>query len=376
MNSFLVKGWCPDAWRPMMAGDGLLVRVNPRLGRLTREQVLGLCDAAMTHGNGLIDMTRRANLQIRGLRENDRQALLDQLLALDLVNADPDIEKRRNILVAPDWRLEDDSHRIASELQERLDELPKLPGKVGFVIDAGQASTLLGEAGDFRIERGEEGSLILRADGRPAGVSVTPGKEVDALIALARWFATSGGAEAGRMARHAIALPDWADGDMLPAPPTARIAPGLHDLGMAYGLPFGRVEARTLAGMMETLPAGAVRITPWRVLLLEGAPAVRLEGLLSDPADPLLRAEACPGAPYCPQASVETRDLARRLAPHIDGRLHVSGCAKGCAHPGPADVTLTGRDGLFDLSLNAPAGALAFRYALGPAEILAHFGAA
>jgi len=376
MSDFAVKGWCPDAWRPMMAGDGLLVRVKPRLGRLTREQVLDLCDAAMTHGNGLIDMTRRANLQIRGVRENDGQALLDQLLALNLVNADPVIEMRRNILVASDWRTGDDSHRIASELQERLGELPDLPGKVGFVVDAGQASVFYDEAGDFRIERGEEGSLILRADGRPAGVPVTPGKEVDALIALAHWFATSGGADAGRMARHGIALPDWADGDSLPASPTARIAPGRHDLGMAYGLPFGRVEARILAGMMETLPAGAVRITPWRVLLLEGAPAVRIEGLLSDPADPLLRAEACPGAPYCPQATVETRDLARRLAPYVEGRLHVSGCAKGCAHPRAADVTLTGRGGLFDLCLNARPGGPPLRSALSPAEIFAHFGAA
>ncbi|PKB25382.1 precorrin-3B synthase [Novosphingobium kunmingense] len=376
MNRWAVRGWCPDAWRPMMAGDGLLVRVKPRLGRLTREQVLGLCDAAMTHGNGLIDMTRRANLQIRGVGENDGQALLDRLLALNLVNADPVIEMRRNILVAPDWRTGDDSHGIASELQERLGELPDLPGKVGFVVDAGQASVFYDEAGDFRIERGEEGSLILRADGCPAGVPVTPGKEVDALIALAHWFATSGGAEAGRMARHGIALPDWADGDILPVLPTARIAPGRHDLGMAYGLPFGRVEARILAGMMETLPAGAVRITPWRLLLLEGAPAVRIEGLLSDPADPLLRAEACPGAPYCPQATVETRDLARRLAPYVEGRLHVSGCAKGCAHPRAADITLTGRGGLFDLCLNAPPGGPPLRSALSPAEIFAHFGAA
>ena len=51
------------------------------------------------------------------------------------------------------------------------------------------------------------------------------------------------------------------------------------------------------------------------------------------------------------QASVRTRDLARDLAPHLPPgrRLHVSGCAKGCAHPEPAEVTLVGRDGAFDL---------------------------
>ncbi|GGB91474.1 precorrin-3B synthase [Novosphingobium endophyticum] len=376
MNGATVRGWCPDAWHPMMAGDGLLVRVKPRLGRLTREQVLGLCDTAMAHGNGLIDMTSRANLQIRGVRENGWRSLLDRLLALDLLDANPAIEKRRNILVAPDWRVGDDTHRIAGELLTRLGELPDLPGKAGFVIDAGQACVLRDEAGDFRVERCEDGGLILRADGRRAGAAIEAGKEVEALIALAHWFAASGGADAGRMSRHEIDLPDLFEGDILPAPSAACISPGRHDLGMAHGLPFGRVEARVLVEIIETSSAKAARITPWRVLLLEGAPPVSAEGLLSDPADPLLHVDACPGAPGCPQASVETRDLARRLAPHIDGRLHVSGCAKGCARLRAADVTLTGRDGLFDLSRNAPAGAHAVCSALSPAELLAHFGAA
>ncbi|MEJ7928118.1 precorrin-3B synthase [Sphingobium sp. AN641] len=376
MNGFVVKGWCPDAWRPMQAGDGLLVRVKPPLGRLSRAQVAGLCQAAETHGNGLIDMTRRANIQLRGVRESDWRALLDRLLALDLLASDPASEKRRNILVAPDWRAGDDNHRIACELLDRLDELPDLPGKVGFIIDAGQTCALRGEGGDFRIERGQNGGLILRADGRPGGVAVTAGGEVDALIALACWFHASGGAGAGRMARHVIALPAWADGDRAPAPPGSRIAPGAQDLGMAYGLPFGQVAARTLAEAIESLPITAMRITPWRVLLFEGAPAAHRHGLIDTPADPLLRADACPGAPYCPQASVETRKLARRLAPHVEGRLHVSGCAKGCASPRPADVTLTGRDGLYDLCLHAPAGGPPVRSALDAAQILAHFGAA
>lgn len=380
MNGFAVKGWCPDAWRPMMAGDGLLVRVKPRLGRLSRKQVLGLCDAATAHGNGQIDMTHRANLQIRGVSENDWPVLLDRLLALDLVNADPVIEKRRNVQVAPDWQVGDDSHRIACELLDRLDELPDLPGKTGFVIDAGQARALGDEAGDFRIERSTDDGVILRADGRTAGVAVAAGTEVDGLIALARWFATSGGAKAGRVGRHRADLPAWAQGDILPAPPATRMAPGRHGLGMACGLPFGRANARLLVRAMETSSAKAVRITPWRVLLLEGARADNVEalaeGLIRDPADPLLHVDACPGAPYCPQASVETRDLARSLAPHVAGRLHVSGCAKGCARRRAAEVTLTGRDGLFDLSLNAPADALPVRSGLSRAELLAHFGAA
>ena len=231
---------------------------------------------------------------------------------------------------------------------------------------------LAGEPGDFRIERGAEGGLILRADGRSCGVAVRAGREVDGLIALARWFAASGGAGVGRMARHGADLPGDLTGGEAPARRAARAVPGTHALGAAYGVPFGRVDGGTLAAAF----APALRITPWRVLLLEGVSLAPVEGLIADPADPLLRVDACPGAPSCPQASVETRDLAERLAPHVEGRLHVSGCAKGCAHPRAADVTLTGRGGRFDLSLNAPAGGPAVRSALGPAEILTRFGAA
>ncbi len=64
-----IKGWCPGAWRPMATGDGLLVRVRPPLGQLSREQTLALCDAAETFGSGLIELTSRANLQLRGVTD-------------------------------------------------------------------------------------------------------------------------------------------------------------------------------------------------------------------------------------------------------------------------------------------------------------------
>jgi len=378
MSGFAIKGWCPDAWHPMLSGDGLLVRVKPRLGRLTAEQVRGLCAGAIQHGSGLIDVTSRANLQIRGVSEGHWQQLLQELVALDLIDADAAMEKRRNILVAPDWQEEDDTHRIASEFAARLDELPALPGKAGFVVDAGGRCALGSDAGDFRIERGADGGLILRADGRPTGVAVPQGQEVDALIALARWFVESGGAQAGRMARLMASLPGWAAGNVPPIATVRPIHPEAWGLGAVFGLPFGRVEASVLAELVarDGGPPG-LRVTPWRILLVEDGRSVSPTcGLVTDPADPLLHVDACPGSPHCPQASVETRDLARRLAPLVAGRLHVSGCAKGCACQRAADITLTGRDGLYDISLNGLAGSPALRPALSRDQVLAHFGAA
>lgn len=370
-----VKGWCPDAWRPMMAGDGLLVRVKPRLGRLTRDAVAELCAAAVAHGNGLIDLTRRANLQIRGVTEVSWPKLLDRLLSAGLVDAQAERERARNLLIAPDWREGDDSHRLAGELLERLDELPALPGKVGFVIDAGSAPLLAGEPGDFRLERATDGRIMLRADGRQTGVCVERGREIDALIALAAWFVASGGPAVGRMARQVAPLPAWAIGDATLAPSQAPCRPGRWDESVAYGLAFGHIEARTL--LRAVYGQAAVRLTPWRVLLVEGDhAAIDDPNLSTDPAAPLLRVDACPGRPACPQASVETRALARRLATHVAGRLHVSGCGKGCARSAPAAVVLTGHAGRYDLSLNTRAGAEPLRAGLTAADLLSHFGAA
>jgi sulfite reductase beta subunit-like hemoprotein len=85
--------------------------------------------------------------------------------------------------------------------------------------------------------------------------------------------------------------------------------------------------------------------------LVEGARAMPdLPGLICDPGDPLLRVVACTGAPGCGQARGPVRPLARALAPLWAARgggglLHLSGCAKGCAHPGAAALTLVAEAG-------------------------------
>ena len=80
------------------------------------------------------------------------------------------------------------------------------------------------------------------------------------------------------------------------------------------------------------------------MLFLVGAETVPvIPGLTTDSADPILRVTACTGAPACPQALGDTRQLGRKLATALapGQTLHLSGCAKGCAHPSPAPLTLT-----------------------------------
>lgn len=358
-----IRGWCPSAYRPMASGDGLVARIRPRFGELSSAQAIGLADLAQRYGQGIIQMTNRANLQIRGVASADHARLIDGLGGLDLVHRDASIDAQNITLdplrpVTPD----DTQSKIAVALSAALQKpgLASLPAKFGFVIDTGTERRLGDISGDIRIEAHGE-TLLVRADGCRMGHPVLGVDEaVSCAIILAHWFLKSGGVGAdgrGRMAAHIAAgavLPELLQGTLPPNPNAAAPLPGPAPNGYCAAAPLGLLtsaDLRLLAGCGASL----MRITPWRMVFLQVSEPPKgstvAGNLIVDPLHPLLRVDACPGAPACPQASVETRALAERLASHLGPQetLHVSGCTKGCARSRPADVTLVGRDGRFDL---------------------------
>jgi precorrin-3B synthase len=356
MSTVAVKGWCPGALRPMLSGDGLVVRVRPHGGRLDAKQAAGIADLAAHYGNGLIDLTSRANLQIRGVSDTGHLLLLDGLAQLGLLDQDPETEARRSILVTPFWRDGDDTCSLAAELEgalavSRLD----LPTKFGFAVDDGKERVLAGAPADVRIERDIAGGLLVRADGANLGLSVSRGEAVNAALVLAEWFIRSGGAKdgRGRMAAHiraGAALSEALCGDAEPACVSAAPRPGLYPHGAMVGVAFGQVSDAALSHLATR--AQALRMTPWRMMLLEGLHEMPCGAeLITDADDPALRVIACSGAPRCREAHADTRVLAAALAPHVaaGARLHVSGCAKGCAHSGSASITLVATREGFDL---------------------------
>jgi precorrin-3B synthase len=356
MSAAMVKGWCPGALRPMQSGDGLVVRVRPFGGRLEAAQIAGLAHLAQRHGNGLIDLTSRANLQIRGVSDSSHRLLLDGLAQLTLLDPDADTETRRNILVTPFWRVGDETQALAAELEEALaDSALELPTKFGFAIDDGTSRVLAGDSADVRIERDRAGGLLVRADGARLGRPVARGEAVTTALALADWFVAFGGASGGRgrMAAHAAAgaiLPEALRGDAEPALITAAARPGLYPQGAMVGVAFGQMPHATLNQFAGC--GHALRMTPWRMVLSEGKRTMpSAAGLITEAYDPALRVIACSGAPRCREAHADTRALAAALAPNIGGaaRLHVSGCAKGCAHAGAAAITLVATGAGFDL---------------------------
>jgi precorrin-3B synthase len=121
--------------------------------------------------------------------------------------------------------------------------------------------------------------------------------------------------------------------------------------------------------------AQALRMTPWRMVLAEGMHEMpRGADLVTDPNDPALRVIACSGAPRCREAYADTRALASTLASFVpaDAWLHVSGCAKGCALSGSADVTLVASREGFDLIRDGTTRDAPVRRGLTRSDLLAN----
>jgi precorrin-3B synthase len=356
MSAIAIKGWCPGAWRPMESGDGLVVRIRPQRGRIDAVQAAGIAELAERYGNGLIDLTSRANLQIRGVTDAGYPALIEGLARLGLLDPDPDVEGRRNILIAPFWEAGDEAALLADELARALASGPVgLPVKFGFAIDCGKERVLARDSADVRIERDDAGQLIARADGAEFGRPVTRSEAVKIALELADWFLSSGGVKEGRgrMAAHIAAgatPPEYLLGDATPARNSFVPRPGLTPQGAMLGAAFGQVTSATLNRLAGK--ARAFRMTPWRMMLAEDLHEMPADdGLVTRADDSRLRVIACSGAPRCREAHADTRALAAALAPHVDAgvTLHVSGCGKGCAHPGPAPLTLVATAEGFDL---------------------------
>lgn len=371
-----IRGWCPGALRPMPSGDGLLVRIRLPGGMASPAQARAIARASVRHGNGTLDLSARANLQLRGVTGASHGPLIADLRAQGLIDPDIETESLRNLVVTP---FRGGSHvgtpateidTISATLTKALAQMPRLPGKFGFAVDAGPRPVLTGASADIRVERCPKGGLILRPDGHPLGLPVTD-LATDA-TAMARWFVAKGGVSNGRGRMAALiargVVPPGCT--VAPAEPLPQPGPGLHPEGALVALGFGQLEAATLNALAAL--GHDIRPTPWRMLFLVGAARLPgLPGLITDAADRMLRVTACTGAPGCPQALGDTRTLARALAPNLPAaqRLHVSGCAKGCAHPGPSDLTLVASPQGYGLVLHGTAADTPLHRDLTPAAI-------
>jgi precorrin-3B synthase len=369
MSRAFARGACPGLSSPMETGDGLLARFLPA-APIPLDAFLALCQAARRHGNGIVEISARGSLQIRGLTLCSAPRFAEEVATLGLeicdsvpVIADP-LPHDPTVLI--------DTTPISAALRRGVAEKAlRLAPKLSIVIDGG------GHIGLDRLFA----DIRLRAVAAPEGPRFEPALAGDAESATPLGAVAPDQAVAAvlnLLTRIAALGPEARAADLLDKGirhkssarhlgPRRADAIGLHALkggalALGLGLAFGHSLAEALAELARaasTHGADWARPALGRALLLgpfneEGLAATRQAasrlGFVTEASDPRRRIAACPGAPNCMHGLIAARALAAEIARHVplpagDGiALHVSGCAKGCAHPAPAPLTVVGTE--------------------------------
>lgn len=375
------RGECPSLIAPMPTGDGLLARITPTGATIPLAAMAGLCAAARRHGNGIIEVTSRGSIQIRGLTQSSAAAFADAVAQLDI-----EMIAGVPIAVAPLAGLEAgeaiDTAGLAASLREAIqaaDLRGRLAPKISVAIDGGSPLHLDALAADVRLRAsaGPDGPrlhVLLGGDAASATHlgAVAPDDAVEAVLRLLAVIASRGPAARARsLLRTEGANPFRAAvADLLTASAAAPARPRAEPIGqhtlrdgrsaLGIGLAFGHADADALKRLTDAArkaQACGFRTAPDRALLVIGvspehvdalAAAAEELGFMTNANDQRRSIAACPGAPACACSDTPTRTLApsaaQALASMLDGSLkvHLSGCVKGCANPGAAALTLVG----------------------------------
>jgi len=392
MNAPFRRGACPGLSQPMPTGDGLLVRLTPTGATIRPEAFIALCATARSCGNGVIEVTSRGSIQVRGLTERSVERLAAMIGRIDLPVSDgPPVVC--DCLAGLDGEEVLDAGALAAQLRGAIASVSfttDLEPKVSVAVDGGGALHLDGVPADVRLRAmASDGRVYFHVSvggdaevAQPIG-AVASEHAVEAALhmldviaagrARAREIVAGSGAGAFRRAIADIRL------DLTPPPlrpPSDPIGThALRDDGMALGfaLAFGHADSTALEALARAAASAGgsgLRTAPGRALLAIGigkdraahvvASAEEL-GFIVRAEDPRRQIVACAGAPICAAAEIPARALAPGLAGRVAmaGRdapmVHVSGCAKGCACARSAPVTVVGLDGRCGMVVNGSA---------------------
>jgi len=374
------RGACPGLSAPMPTGDGLLVRLVP-IGTIPLAAFAQLCAAARTFGNGVIEVTSRGSIQVRGLTAASAPDFAASVATLG-IKAEDGVPVICNALAGLDAAEIFDAAALAADLRRvlaRQSMAAKLGAKVSVAIDGGGALGLDTIAADIRLcAQVVDGAVVLRVAVGGAGTSaaqlgnVVPEHGIEAAVRLLDAIARRGREVRARDIAASVFRATIAD--LLvstrhrEASSRTRDALGLHrlrdgSLACGIGLAFGHADATSLERLVAAAAAcgaGGLRAAPGRALMVIGLTAATAPafvaaaeqlGFIVRPEDIRRRVIACAGAPICASAHIASRTIAPRIAaavaPTRDDAftIHLSGCAKGCAHAAPAALTVVGTPG-------------------------------
>ena len=363
------------------AQDSFMLRLRIPGGCLRSQQLRGLASMAEDWGCGRLDLTTRANVQIREFAPKNIVNVLNAVQRLGMRSHGSGADNIRNITASPvsgyDPHELMDVQPFADALQNYISnnrDMFGLPRKFNIAFDNGGIITALADTNDigFAAVRVPEGRsvppgvyfrvLLCGITGHKqfatdCGILLRPDQMVAVAAAMVRVFGEHGDRTDRKKARLKYLIDRWGVPKFLeetekklafpvlhtdiaecePRGPIDRAGhleahaqsqAGLHYLGIC--VPVGwlpAVQARALAEIADRFGSGELRLTVWQNLLIPNIAtehldaakaAVRAAGLDYAAGRVLSGTVACTGSRGCRFAATDTKGHAVALARSLD----------------------------------------------------------
>lgn len=386
--------FCPGILHAVPAKDGLLLRIRVPGGSIAPAQLHTVANLS----TGEVELTSRANLQIRAIAEEDLPHIADALTAAGLLPSRTH-ERVRNLIASPFAGIDPDElldiRPLIRELDQRLiadPVLAALPPKFSMAMDGG-GRWFSRETDDLTLRAvpgDKDPHFALLVGGVPTNIRVTIGQAVDCMLEAARaCLHVARELDLPARGRRIAAVPE-AIARMLQRMPAPSLPPqSLPDRAIEVDAPVGVLHTR-LSGFAAIAPSIALgrlpiahaqrlagiaaehkadlRLAPWRGIVLGGiaedavsrvAAQLRGAGLSLDPDDGYRGLAACAGITGCDASLADVRANAAQLARQLAGRpaqpgwtVNISGCEKQCAMRNGATADLIATPNGYALKLH------------------------
>ncbi len=388
----------------------MIYRFRTPGGIINSDQVRAIANFAEQWGNGEIEITNRANPQIRAVKHQLTSEVLQQLQVLKLAAPIPEVDHLRNLMASPtagiDSRQLVDTRQLVCELDDYISTHPhlaQLPPKFSIGIDGGETASIIAHHNEILFQSvAEDGHPYFRlffklGKQQPTintGVWLSVTQVVPMAIALMAAYLSYIKPEETLRLRDI--LPKWGLEDYLERTaqylpfslPNRRLheivsQPHIHPpLGvypqlqpelfyMGCYVRLGRIKAwqmKELANLVCEYGKGTLRLTPWQNLIIPDIPEDKIPSLQQAITDLGLSKSmnefsstivACTGNQGCASSATDTKkdalDLINYLEKHPDLKMpfniHFTGCPKSCAQSTMADLTLLGTNEGYHLYL-------------------------
>lgn len=406
---------CPGIYKLSEMKDGLLARIRVPGGILSSKHARVLSHAAKVFGNGTIDLTNRANVQLRGIKPGATDELVKTLLAEKLISQSSQHDRLRNITMDPlaglCYELIDCSEMVKSldKALTKLEQPEIYSPKMAFVFDGGGQTNIGATPHDFAFlavkneDTNHQPKFQLSLAGNLTTLYLNPETIIDEILnILERLKPYNGFSNQSEIAEDqtkniriknlisqlgaeqlldiiapnsSAMLVEQKKNKLLSHP--KNISEQIDKTKSAINLisPTGRLKFFQLEGLAELVDSygcGELRLTTWQGVLLpsieedhiadiwEKAEAM---ALLTQQSEQNLQIISCSGSEGCIYGGFETkltalnlRDELSELAMPNPVSIHLSACEKGCATRNNTHYLIMQKRGADKISLYTNAG--------------------